>query len=208
MRHLTFMRPNVDRRFRHRGFTMVEVMITVLVLSIGMLTIASLQATAKRSGHQAWQRSLAIALADSMVERIRANPSAAADYHTGLGDAALGGGTIADAPTDCAAEECSTEQMAEWDLWNWERRLDGAAIQDADDNDAGGLIEPHGCIVFEEAGAAAPDTGRLRVVVSWRGLTDTADAVQAGDACGEAEAGTLASRRQVVVNTYVIDEGS
>ena len=202
------MRPSGDRRTRQRGFTMVEVMITVLILAVGMLAIAGLQMTAKRSGQQAWQRSLAILLADNMIERIRANPAAVEDYHTGLGDGALGGGSIDEEPTDCAAGECSAQEMAEWDLWNWERRLDGAAIQDADDNDAGGLIEPHGCIVFEEAGAAAPNTGRLRVVVSWRGLTDTADAVQAGDACGEAEAGTLASRRQVVVNTYVIDEGS
>lgn len=54
-----------------RGFTMVEAMITVLVLSVGMLAIASLQATAKRSTHQAWQRSLAVSIADSIVERIR-----------------------------------------------------------------------------------------------------------------------------------------
>lgn len=203
------MRPSGDRRTRQRGFTMVEVMITVLILAVGMLAIAGLQMTAKRSGQQAWQRSLAILLADNMIERIRANPAAVEDYHTGLGDGALGGGSIDEEPTDCAAGECSAQEMAEWDLWNWERRLDGAAIQDADDNDAGGLIEPHGCIVFEEAGAAAPNTGRLRVVVSWEALTETSDAVPADEeACGEADAGTLASRRQVVVNTYVIDEGS
>lgn len=204
------MRPSGDRRTRQRGFTMVEVMITVLILAVGMLAIAGLQMTAKRSGQQAWQRSLAILLADNMVERIRANPAAAEDYHTGLGDGALGGGSIDEEPAaDCAAAECSAQEMAEWDLWNWERRLDGAAIQDADDNDAGGLIKPHGCIVFEEAGAAAPNTGRLRVVVSWEALTETSDAVPADEeACGEADAGTLASRRQVVVNTYVIDEGS
>mgnify|MGYP000901146229 CR=1 FL=1 len=191
---------------RHRGFTMIEAMIALLVLAVGLLGIATLQATAKRSVHQAGQRSLAISLADSMVERIRINPAAAAAYHTGLGASALGGGTILDAPRDCAAQTCTPAQVAAWDLWRWEQQLDGATIRDANANAVGGLIEPHGCVVFQSAGGALPNTGRLRVIVSWRGVTDTSDALLAGQACGTGAAGTLASRRQVVVNTYVIDE--
>ncbi|MBK7729228.1 MAG: type IV pilus modification protein PilV [Gammaproteobacteria bacterium] len=199
---------NTLQQRRQRGFTMIEVMVAVLVLSIGLLGIASLLSVTKRSEHQAWQRSLALSLADGMVERIRVNPGSAAAYHTGIGTNALGGGTIVTLPTDCSAQSCSTAQMAAWDLWEWERRLDGAAIRDAGVNSVGGLIEPHGCIVFESAGGSMPNTGKLRVIVSWRGLTDTSDAVAvSGQICGPGAAGTLASRRQVVVNTYVIDEG-
>ncbi len=201
------MRPSVDKQFHHRGFTMVEVMITVLVLSIGLLAIAGLQVTAKRSGHQAWQRTLAVSLADEMVERIRVNPAGAASYHTGVGSAALGGGTITSEPTNCSQQTCSTAQVVAWDRWNWEQRLDGATIQDAGNRSVGGLIDPHGCVVFERANASTPNTGRLHVFVSWRGLTDTSDAVRSGTACGTGVATSMADRRQVVVSTYVIDEG-
>ncbi|MBP8924750.1 MAG: type IV pilus modification protein PilV [Pseudomonadales bacterium] len=197
---------NTHQQRPQRGFTLIEVMVAVLVLSVGLLGIASLLSVTKRSEHQAWQRSLALSLADGIVERIRVNPGSAVAYDTGGG--ALGGGTIVTMPTDCTTQSCSTAQMAAWDLWEWERRLDGAAIRDADTNSVGGLIEPHGCIVFQSAGGTLPNTGKLRVVVSWRGLTDTSDAVPAaGQICGPGNAGTLASRRQVVVNTYVIDEG-
>ncbi len=199
---------NTHQQRPQRGFTMIEVMVAVLVLSIGLLGIASLLSVTKRSEHQAWQRSLALSLADGMIERIRVNPGSTAAYHTGMGGGALGGGTIVTLPTDCSAQSCSTDQMAAWDLWEWERRLDGTAIRDAGANSVGGLIEPHGCIVFQSDGATLPNTGKLRVVVSWRGLTDTSDAVPvSGAICGPGNAGTLASRRQVVVNTYVIDEG-
>ena len=45
---------------RQRGFTLIEVMIAVFVLSIGLLGVAALQLTAKKSSHQAWQRAQAV----------------------------------------------------------------------------------------------------------------------------------------------------
>src|SRR3569833_2681867 len=44
---------------RQRGFTMLEVLISVVVLSIGLLGIASLQATGQRNNHSAYLRSQA-----------------------------------------------------------------------------------------------------------------------------------------------------
>lgn len=186
---------------------MIEVMIAVLVLSVGLLAVASLQLTAKRSTHQAWQRSLAVSIADGMVERIRANPSVAKDYHTGMGSGAIGSGAIVDAPdTNCDEDQCSADEMKEWDLWQWERQLDGAGILASDDSNAGGLIDPKGCIVFEEADSGTPNTGKLRVVVSWHGMVETSDAVTSGAICGAGAVNTQSTRRQVVVNSYIIDE--
>ncbi len=193
---------------RGRGFTMIEVMITVLVLSVGMLAIVSLQATAKRSTHQAWQRSLAVNLADSIIERMRINPSQAAGYHTGLGASALGGGKKGTPATNCRTNSCDAIKAVAWDLWQWEQMLDGAAAVDPDNKKAGGLIDPHGCIVFEAAGASTPNTGKIRVFVTWQGLTGTTDAVQDEDlVCGSDDAGSQATRRQVVASSYVVNEG-
>ncbi len=193
------------RRRPIAGFTLIEVMITVLVLAIGLLGIVKLQVTAKKSTHQAWQRSLAVNLADNIIERIRINPSRAADYHTGLGTAALGGGTISTAPKSCATDTCSPDEVVAWDLWSWEQLLDGKGVHDVDANRAvGGLLDPHGCIVFQEKGSA--NTGLLRVTITWQGTTEISDAVT-DNVCGSAAAGTQKTRRQVVVNTYVVDEG-
>ena len=57
-----------------------------------------------------------------------------------------------------------------------------------------------------------PNTGQLRVTIQWRGLHESFDAVQSDDPpediviCGGAAAGDDKFRRQVVTNTYVVDE--
>jgi len=59
------------------GFTLLEVMIALLVLSIGLLGIAALQANSLKVNHGAYQRSQAIFLAYDMMDRLRANRTAA-----------------------------------------------------------------------------------------------------------------------------------
>jgi hypothetical protein len=49
------------------------------------------------------------------------------------------------------------------------------------------------------------NTGIVDVVIQWQGLKETADAVNGGAVCGDADDEDL-TRRQVVVSTYVIDE--
>jgi type IV pilus assembly protein PilV len=191
---------------RQRGFTLIEVMIAVVVLSVGLLGVAALQLTSKKSSHQAWQRAQAVLLADSILERVRMNPSAAASYHTGIGNSALGGSTRTTPGRDCSTQICTAAQMATWDLWNWERRMDGKAIVDSANRNVSGLVDPHGCVVFTAVSSSFPNTGQLRVIVSWRGTTDISDAVTSGTACGPGSAGSVDSRHQVIVNTYVIDE--
>lgn len=61
----------------HQGFTLIEVMVAVLVLAIGLLGLAGLQATAVRSNDSAFMRSQATILAYDMSDRLRANRQAA-----------------------------------------------------------------------------------------------------------------------------------
>ncbi|HHH47200.1 MAG TPA: type IV pilus modification protein PilV [Thiotrichales bacterium] len=56
-----------------RGFTMMELLVSILVLSVGLLGLASLQTTGLRHNASAWQRTLATELAADMADRIRAN---------------------------------------------------------------------------------------------------------------------------------------
>jgi len=60
------------------GFTLLEVMIALLVLSIGLLGLAALQTSALRTGQMADMRTRAVHAAADMVERMRANPAGTA----------------------------------------------------------------------------------------------------------------------------------
>ncbi len=56
---------------RQRGFTLIEVMIAVLVLSIGLLGLAGLQVTALRNNQTAFLRTQAAILSGDIIERMR-----------------------------------------------------------------------------------------------------------------------------------------
>lgn len=58
---------------RQRGVSLLEVLIAVLVLSVGLLGIAGLQTANLRNSQSAQQRTIAVVLATSMAERIRSN---------------------------------------------------------------------------------------------------------------------------------------
>lgn len=58
------------------GFSLIEVMIAALVISIGMLGIAGLQLVSMKGSHQSYMRHQAMFVVQDLVERMRANPNA------------------------------------------------------------------------------------------------------------------------------------
>lgn len=196
----------LNRKFGKRsqnGFTLIEALIAFVILSVGLLGIVSLQALSKQSQHQAVQRARAINVADTIIERIRINPAGLPTYNIGLTPKGV---TPASEPTpNCRSATCTPVQLADYDLWEWEQAMVGTMIM-AGTAPTSGLIEPRGCIVFTAA-PGRTNTGLVNVLIQWRGLHDSTDAVQGGEpVCGGAAAGTDTYRRQVSVNTFVIDE--
>jgi type IV pilus assembly protein PilV len=63
-----------------RGFTLVELLIALLVLSIGMLGIAALFAESLQAGRSAQLRTQAVSIAADLADRIRANHVSAGAY--------------------------------------------------------------------------------------------------------------------------------
>lgn len=61
------------------GFTLIEVLVTVVILSIGLLGVAGLQASTIRGTQSAYFRSQAAALGHQIVDAMRANRGAALD---------------------------------------------------------------------------------------------------------------------------------
>ena len=152
-----------------RGIGMIEVLVTLLVVSVGFLSMAGLQTVAKRSNFDAVQRTTAVILAQDVLEKMRANPLSLEEYLTA--STGLGGATLTEPTHGCnSAERCNTAQLAAYDQWLWEQSIDGATetrMLDGATTETGGLSSPTGCV----SGPAAGGAGVYTVTIVWRGLT-------------------------------------
>lgn len=114
-----------DAMQRHRrgneGFTLLEVLVAVLVLSIGLLGIAGLQVTGLRFNHSAYMRTQATLLAYELADRMRANrPTMVANGYDPIATGGIGGVSV---PACETAAGCATAQMAQNDVFQWQQRL-------------------------------------------------------------------------------------
>jgi type IV pilus assembly protein PilV len=183
------------------GVGMLEFLIALLVFSVGMIGLMSAQLIGKKASFDASQRSAATALARDIVERMRANPSQTMAYRVvGAGDATSRQPTP---DADCSTMNCSAEQLAAYDLWQWESQLVGESAQDAVGN-AGGLVAPRACIGSSD--------GEVHVVISWDGVTREIMTVEplALTACNQDiedtpldETDDGKQRHQLTVSTYI-----
>ena len=97
---------------KHRGFTLLEALIGFLILSIGMLGIASLQAISLKAGKTSVYGSVAIMKVDELFESMRVNPSVLVTY-TGAG-----------VNNGCTGIKiCTPVQLAEDDVFWWNSNL-------------------------------------------------------------------------------------
>lgn len=82
---------------RTAGFTLIEVMVAMLILSIGLLGMAGLQAVSLKMNQSAQHSSQATFLAYDIIDRMRANRQAAldGDYDMALGCDGPGGASVA-----------------------------------------------------------------------------------------------------------------
>ncbi len=103
------------------GFTMLEVLITMVILSIGLLGLAGMQANGLKSNHLAYVRSQATLLAYDMSDRMRSNMAGveAGSYNDLSGDPATGGATS----PDCETSVCSPATMASYDYFKWSESM-------------------------------------------------------------------------------------
>lgn len=93
-----------------RGFTLLEALIALVILSVGMLGIAALYVEGLRAGRTAVFRTTAVSLAADMMDRIRANPVAQDDYalEGAMGNCTNGG-------VDCNRTQIAREDVALWE---------------------------------------------------------------------------------------------
>lgn len=123
----------MTKRVAQRGFSLIEALVALLVISIGLLGVAGLQALAVNNTHTASLRSIAAIEAANMAAYMGANPAfwaqvapssvtvvyGSATPFSGAGASTLNG----QLPSSCTSTQCTNYQMAAWDLNNWGRDL-------------------------------------------------------------------------------------
>ncbi|RRJ82285.1 type IV pilus modification protein PilV [Aestuariirhabdus litorea] len=99
---------------KQAGVGLIEILVTLLILAVGFLGMAALQANALRLGHSAYVRTQASVLAYDIIDRIRANPTVAqgGGYDIAIGDSG------SDVDT-CEAAACNTATLATYDKQQW-----------------------------------------------------------------------------------------
>jgi len=115
---------------KQRGFSLVEVLIALVIMSVGMLGIAGLYVQSMQAGRTSMLRHHAVTLAGDVADRIRANPRAGIAYEGPGVDGTCVSGVV----------DCDEVTMAGHDIMLWE--------QQADDTMPAGDVE----IIFDDSG--------------------------------------------------------
>jgi type IV pilus assembly protein PilV len=134
-----------------RGMTLVEVLVTVVILAIGLLGLVGLQARLQVLQIESYQRAQALMLLKDMAGRIANNRNNADDYVT---TDPLGSEMICPTAT-------GTRQQA--DVAEWCSLLQGAGEETGGGAQVGAMVGGRGCV--EDLGS-----GQYMVTVAWQGL--------------------------------------
>lgn len=175
---------------RERGVMLLEVMIAIVILAVGLLGLAKLQASTRQLEMESYQRAQAMILLQDIVNRFTANKAAAACYAiTDLASGAPYFGYGAPAPANCAIGTIVQQTTALNDLTQWHALLNGASETTEDGVQAGAMIGARGCIAYD----VAADVYVLSVV--WQGLIESS--APPGLNCATGEYGGESQRRAV-----------
>jgi type IV pilus assembly protein PilV len=178
---------------RQHGTSLVEVLVTLVILAFGLLGVAGLQANMSLAEMESYQRSQAILALTEMTERMNANPAQATSYL----NAGIGTGDLQ--PPDCTAIAPGPNR----DLCEWSNSLKGASEQKSALN-VGGMKGAVGCITQLQAYNSALgvcSAGIYQVSVAWQGMSPTATPALA---CGQGSFGANEAYRRVIAAAVTV----
>ena len=149
-----------ENRTKHQqsGFSLVEVLIALVIMSVGMLGIAGLYVQSMQAGRTSMLRHHAVTLAGDVADRIRANPRAGIAYQ----DAGLDGGCVS------GVVSCDEVAMAGHDIMLWKQQAT-ATLPDGDVaivfDDSGNPPTYSITINWSEPGATTPPAYAITIPV-------------------------------------------
>lgn len=159
--------PYIHRSTPQSGVSLIEILVTLVIVTLGLLGLVGMQSKLQTSEMEAYQRSQALLLLNDMASRLSSNRSNASAYATGAPvSAPLGAG--ATCPT-------AVTTLVQRDLREWCQSLQGAGEIVGTNTNVGTLLGGRGCV---EA-----SSNEYRITVAWQGLTPLSDA-SSTDLCG------------------------
>lgn len=147
---------------RCAGFSLLEALITMVILAFGLLGLAGFQTKTQVLEVEAYQRAQAILLVQDMTNRLSANRTNASSYVTGAQTL----GVDDTQPASCNAGLTG----AALDACEWSNALKGASetkTQSGATSQVGAMTNARGCIDL----IAASDPPVYRVTVAWQGMS-------------------------------------
>jgi type IV pilus assembly protein PilV len=150
---------------RQCGTSLIEVLVTVVILATGMLGVAGLQSRLQISEMEAYQRSQAMILLEDMSHRLSANRNNAASYKTTSGP--VGGST--------ACPSANTT-LRDKDIREWCMALQGAG-EKSGTSSVGAMVGGRGCVELVSS-------NEYMITVAWQGMAPVS-APNSGVACGK-----------------------
>ena len=166
-------------RKKQTGSTLIEVLIALLVFTIGLQGIASMQYQSIKDNFDSNQRSHGVWSAQELINRIRANPDGRAAGNYDFNGNPCAGGNIpatfcADTDADDAAV-CASNEMAAFDIWE----SICPTPNQAHNQNASQLFNPN--LIITCVGACSEDA-ELNLSLQWQSKSVTDDSViQDGD---------------------------
>jgi type IV pilus assembly protein PilV len=141
-------------RSRQRGISLVEALVALVVMSVGMLGIASLYVTSLQTGRVALTRTQAVNLVNDLADRIRAN-SLARDAYELEPTVAFGVRRPAGTPDCVSSKNCQPSELASIDLNDWLASFKNLLPKNAT-----------GAVTYTPPAAGSPDTYVIQVAWS------------------------------------------
>ena len=180
------------------GFSLIEILVSMVVLVIGLLGFASLLVNSNKAELESYQRVQALILMQDITERINTNRRVASCYVTpnpAGGNNYVGTG-YAGAPI-CTAGSAEQQTRAIADLTAWNNALQGVA-ETSSGNSVGAMIGARGCVAYDTV------SKQYTVTVAWQGLSDTVGP-NANLDCASGLYGSIAKRRVVSTVLSIAD---
>lgn len=155
---------NLQRR--QKGFSLIEVLVSVVIMSVGILGVAGMQVLSLQQNRSALLRADALQLGNGILDRMRANP---VQTYAGVDFTDTPGNT-----DSCITNNCTPAEMKDYDIALWQCSINSTAADGSTHpicstwQIAGALPGGEGAIVNDSGNPLCTvQLGEVCVVVRW-----------------------------------------